>query len=167
MLSSAERVTADASSVILLAKTGGLEYLATTVRLFSPPAVAAELFHPSRMGVEGGIIQRIMLEGGLVALPVPPVDAFPPDEAIIICHRMSETDAVLTDDGRLIRRLVAEAIPHLNALLVPALLVGRRSMSWSDAEKLFGRIHLAGRYAPWIVEEARRELTASLHKPPR
>lgn len=167
LLSSAERMTADASSVILLAKTGGLEPLTTAVRLFSPPAVAAEIFHPTRVGVEGGVIHRVMLEGGLVALPGPPIDAYPPDEAILICHRLSETDAVLTDDGRLIRRLLAEAIPHMNALLVPALLVGRRSMTWSDAEKLFGRIHLAGRYSPWIVEEARRELTASLHTPPR
>lgn len=167
LLASAERMTADASSVILLAKAGGLEPLTATVKLYSPPAVSAELFHPGRAGVEGNLINRLILEGGIVALPVPPLDAFPADEAVLICHRVSETDAVLTDDGRLIRRLASEAIPHLNALLVPALLVGRRSMTWSDAERLFGRIHLAGRYSPWVVEEARRQLSASLHTPPR
>ena len=162
----AERVTADASSIIILAKTGGLEPLAATVRLYSPPAVAAELFHPTRLGAESSIIHRTVLEGGIVALPGPPVEACSADEALILCHRMADTDAVMTDDGRLIRHLVAQAVPHLNALLVPALLVGRRRMSWADAERLFGRIHLAGRYSLWVVEEARRELAASLHTPP-
>lgn len=163
---SAERMTADASSVILLAKTGGLEPLTYSVTLYYPPAVAAEIFDPVRVGVEGGVIQRIVHAGGIVALSAPPVDAFPPDEAVLICHRLSKTDAVLTDDGRLIRRLASESIPHLNALLVPALLAGKGSMSWSDAERLFGRIHLAGRYSPWVVEEARKRLAASLHEPP-
>jgi hypothetical protein len=163
---SADRMTADASSVILLAKAGGLEPLTSTVTLYYPPAVAAEVFNPVRVGVEGGVIQRAIDSGGIVALPGPPVDAFPADEAVLICHRLSETDAILTDDGGLIRLLAAEAIPHLNSLLVPALLVGRGSMSWSDAERLFGRIHLAGRYTPWVVEEARRRLSASLHTPP-
>lgn len=162
----AERFTADVFSIILLAKTGGLEPLTRAVTLFSPPAVAAELFRPARIGVEGTVIQRTMKEGGLVALSGPPVHTCPSDEAVLICHRVAETDAVLTDDGRLIRRLDAEAVPHLNALLVPALLVGRRSMEWSDAERLFGRLHLAGHYSPWVVEEARRELNTSLHTPP-
>ncbi len=167
LLSRAERMTADASSVILLAKTGGLEPLTSTVTLFSPPAVAAEMFNPARVGLEGQAIQRVISSGGIVAISAPPVTATSADEALVLCHRLSETDAVLTDDGRLLRRLLAEAIPHLNALLVPALLVGRRSMSWSEAEALFGRIHLAGRYTPWVVEKARRELDASLHIPRR
>jgi hypothetical protein len=107
-----------------------------------------------------------MREGGLIALSGPPVDALSLEEALLICHQMAGTDAVLTEDGRLSRRLAAESVPHLNALLVPALLVGRLSMEWSDAERLFGRLHLAGQYTPWIVEEARRELNASLHAPP-
>jgi hypothetical protein len=162
----AERLSADASSLILLAKTGGLEPLTSAVTLFAPPAVAQELFHPSRAGSETIVLQRAFSQGGLIALPGPPVDAMPPDEALMVCHRWASTDAVLTDDGRLSRRLAAEAIPHLNALLIPALLVGRGRMSWSDAEKLFGRILLAGRYSPWVVEEARRQLQASLHVPP-
>ncbi|MEE9518964.1 MAG: hypothetical protein V3V93_01745, partial [bacterium] len=162
----AERVTADAHSLILLAKTGGLEPLARVVTLFSPPAVAAELFQPRLVGVEGTVIQQTMREGGLIALSGPPVDALSLEEALLICHQMAGTDAVLTEDGRLSRRLAAESVPHLNALLVPALLVGRLSMEWSDAERLFGRLHLAGQYTPWIVEEARRELNASLHAPP-
>lgn len=162
----AESFTADASSVIILAKTGGLRPLTSTLTLFSPPAVAAEFFHPTRLLEENRAIQRVMDEGGLVAIPVPPADLFPADEAVLICHKMTESDAVLTDDGRLVRKLAEEAIPHLNALLVPALLVGRRSMSWADAEKLFGRIHLAGHYSTWVVEMARRELNASLKPPP-
>lgn len=162
----AERVTADAPSLILLAKTGGLASLARAVTLFSPPAVAAELLNPTTVGAEGVIIQQTMQEGGLIALPGPPVDSVSPDEAVLICHRVARTDAVLTDDGRLSRRLAAESVPHLNALQVPALLVGRRFMEWADAERLFGRLHLAGRYSPWAVEEARRELNASLHAPP-
>jgi hypothetical protein len=162
----AERFTADVFSLLLLAKTGGLEPLTRMVTLFSPPVVAAELFRPSRVGVEGTVIQQTMKEGGLIAMPGPPVHMCPHDEAVLICHQMAETDAVLTDDGRLSRRLAAEDIPHLNALLVPALLVGRRSMEWSDAERLFGRINLAGHYSTWAVEEARRELNTSLHTPP-
>lgn len=166
MLAHAERFTADVFSLILLAKTGGLEPLTRLVTLFSPPAVAAELFRPSRVGVEGTTIQQTMKEGGLIALSGPPVHTCSPDEAVLICHQMAGTDAVLTDDGRLSRRLAAEDVPHLSALLVPALLAGRRSMEWSDAERLFGRLHLAGHYSPWVLEEARRELNASLHTPP-
>ncbi|MBI9084158.1 MAG: hypothetical protein JEZ11_11215 [Desulfobacterales bacterium] len=152
------RVVIDASSAILLFKAGLLDLLTRVYRIVMTPSVLDETTRPGYPGAR--LVESLRSAGAIVILASKPadVDGLPTlgrgERDTIGAFLQGAADFVIIDDGKGAGFCRDHAIPYINALLVPRILVLSGQMSPRDGRKHTEAILAVGRYSPQIANYA-------------
>jgi hypothetical protein len=158
-------VLIDASSAILLFKSGWLDATLERYRLQTGRAAARELTIPGYPGAAR--FRELAAARRIEVLPVAAaaadsgdaaLNSMGPGERECILHFQSGSGHfILMDDGRGAAYCRDHGIPYTNALLMPRILaladpgIGAQALREATA-----RIYGLGRYAPWVLDYARQ-----------
>jgi hypothetical protein len=156
-----KRVLIDTSSAILLFKSGWMVPLMERYRVVAGPTVLQEMTvrshpgagpfgrwlrqqrilqrRPSRSALDW-IRGRVRLDAG--------------ESECIALYRAGEGAFILVDDGPAASFCRRQAIPYVNALLIPRLLNPGRPGTAEDMAAALRSIYENGRYAPWVIAYA-------------
>jgi hypothetical protein len=167
----------DASSAILLFKSGWMAPLMENYRVGTGPAAFREMTVANYPGASAFL--QWQQEERLVLHPQCPPElsvrtdrnGLDPGERECISLFLNGSGAfVVIDDGPGAAFCRREAIPYVNALLIPRLLSPASATARVDAEAAMRQIFAIGRYAPWVLEYALtcplEDLTFFLPRPP-
>lgn len=158
---------ADATGLILLAKTALLSALCDHDRMVTPAAVYEEVCgadaaarHP-----DAAIVQDIVRAGGLTVIQAVVSDEFasigglgPGEREALSAVAAGLADRILSDDGRMIRICRRRAIAYLTT---PAVVVGLHrngAIPGAQARHALDRLRILGRYSPDIIARFLSEL---------
>ncbi|MGA1791151.1 MAG: hypothetical protein ACMUIM_06675 [bacterium] len=143
----------DSSSLILLAKAGLLCLLCENARLFITQTIEAEIRFDS---IDSRLIKGLITEGTIMVKKIKendlPVSLHKGERSAIILFKMLNADYLLIDDKKAALYCKRNAIPYVNALLIPHYL---RMCRIIDAQMMKRKILLLseiGHYAAWITE---------------
>ncbi|MGD9332019.1 MAG: hypothetical protein PVJ53_11950 [Desulfobacterales bacterium] len=152
-------VLIDASSAILLFKTDWMEALLASYRVMTGPSAFREMtvknYPGARAFARWRRENRLAIENpcpsgrGSGSL-APRLD--PGERECIDLYHAGKAAFVIIDDGPGAAFCRREAIPFVNALLIPRLVgagVGRSSVTAA-----MGKIYAHGRYARWVLKHA-------------
>ncbi len=78
----------------------------------------------------------------------------PTDAGVIRLYYAAGAEAVLSDDGRILRRCLKQGIPHYCCLSLLSLMVGDHLLPFRDAEEYFRRLIQVGRYSAAVIQKA-------------
>ena len=154
-------VLIDASSAILLFKTNWMVPLLDHYRVGIGPTVYREVTVPHRPGAAA--FARWRQERRLALHPRNATTAKSParsnrlDPGESECIALYEEGAgkfIIIDDGPAAAFCRRRAIPYVNALLVPRLLVPRPVRDRAGLQDAVLAIYAEGRYASWVLEYA-------------
>ncbi|MDJ0666811.1 MAG: hypothetical protein QNJ61_06025 [Desulfobacterales bacterium] len=152
----------DASSAILLYKSGWLETTVAHYHLRTGSAAYRELAVPGYPGADS--FQRITAQGRLEVLPTSAnlaedhnLASLGAGERECIQHFLAGAGHfILMDDGRGAAYCRDHGIPYVNALLMPRILVrADPEIGRLNVPRAMAQIFRLGRYAPWILDFAR------------
>jgi hypothetical protein len=146
----------DSSSAILLQRADLLHAVSRYVRLVMPQAVRREVCHdPTKAGAEA---IRQMIAERIIAV-APRVTATPPlrggEGEVLALFLAGQGHFVILDDGAAVNFCRRRGIPHLNALLIPRLLLAAGGIPALQAEAAFCHLLQLGRYAAPVIRFAR------------
>ena len=151
----------DASSAILLFKTNWMASLLDHYRVGIGPTVYRELTVPDHPGAEAFVrwrqAERLILHNrnGSAADPATALKRLDAGERECIdLYGEGAGRFVMLDDGPAAAFCRREAIPYVNALLVPRLLVPRPVSDPAGLKDAVLAIYAKGRYASWVLEYA-------------
>jgi hypothetical protein len=151
----------DASSAILLFKSGWMAPLMENYRVGTGPEAFREMTVADYPGASA--FRQWQQEKRLVLHPQCPPEVsigtnrpgLDPGERECITLFLNGTGAfVVIDDGPGAAFCRREAIPYVNALLIPRLLSHASTTVREDVQTAMQRIYASGRYAPWVLEYA-------------
>ncbi|MDZ7316874.1 MAG: hypothetical protein ONB24_12200 [candidate division KSB1 bacterium] len=153
----------DTSSLILLHRVGLLETTAAVYHLLVTPSVLAEL----KRGGSAEDYRRF--EQATICCPLPQAaptidDLTSTDAEVIALCLSTGADAVLSDDGSLLRCCRRAGLPHYCALSLLPLLVEDGYLAPSQAEEAFSALLMQGRYSSKVIAEGRDMLLRSIQK---
>ena len=154
----AKRAVIDASSAILLSKAGLLGMLARSYRVVMTRSVLEETIRPGYPGA--GQVEALRWGGGIGILAAEPaeMEGLPTlgrgERDTIGAFLQGEADFVIIDDGKGAGFCRDRAIPYINALLVPRILVLGGRMSPPDGRTYTEAILAVGRYSKPIIHYA-------------
>lgn len=164
-MSPARTAIVDASSAIILCRSGLHDFLAATYDVLLSESVYREITVKSSAG---SLEYRQMADRGEIRVEKDPPGMERPEtaglgsgeRAAILLFHAGLGDFIITDDGRAARSCRKAAIPFINALLFPVVLqyAGRQDDYFRRAA--MNRIMKAGRYSDRIIGlamECRRE----------
>lgn len=154
-------VLIDASSAILLYKTNWMAPLLDRYRVGSGPAVYREMTVPDHPGAEAFARwrqeRRLVLHTCCGADHEPPaaLNRLDPGERECIQLYLSGIGKfIVIDDGPAAAFCRKNAIPYVNALLVPRLLAPRPIRDRRGVKNAVLAVYAEGRYASWVLEYA-------------
>lgn len=157
----------DSSSAILLQRADLLQPVTDYVHLVMPKAVWHEVCDdPTKAGAEA--IGRLVAARAIrVANEVPILRPLQGGEGEVLgWFQSGQGDFVILDDGAAVNYCRRHGIPHLNALLIPRLLLAAGRIASPQAEAAFSQLLELGRYAAHVIRFARdcdaRELSGFL-----
>jgi hypothetical protein len=147
----------DASSAILLAKTGLFASLTATYRVVVAEAVYGEIAREGYPGGDDFIEARKV--GAIRVLPAGGPDRPGPEEALsgpgeretIRLFLRGEGDFVIIDDRKGAGFCKSAGIPYINALLYPRILLLSGALSDRDYHNQTGQLLKNGRYSTKIA----------------
>lgn len=151
----------DASSAILLFKSGWMGPLMEHYRVGTGPAAFREMTVADYPGASA--FRQWQQEARLILHPqcLPAVsvgtdrNGLDPGERECITLFLRGTGTfVVIDDGPGAAFCRREGIPYVNALLIPRLLSPASAAARADAETAMQQIFAIGRYGPWVLEYA-------------
>jgi hypothetical protein len=151
----------DASSAILLFKSGWMAPLMENYRVGTGPAAFREMTVADYPGASA--FRQWQQEERLVLHPRCPSEmsigtnrqGLDPGERECITLFLSGTGTfIVIDNGPGAAFCRREAIPYVNALLIPRLLSPASATARADAATAMQQIFAIGRYAPWVMEYA-------------
>lgn len=156
-----KRALLDASSAILLYKTGLLEVFIGLYHVFIPRSVLQELTLENRAGaavfahhVTADIIKVIDTDKVVpnsTALSKAMNSFGKGERDTVMCLKAGKGDFIVTDDGKAARYCQDKALPFINALLFPRLLYFAGIMSINESRTKMASIIHVGRYSPQIT----------------
>jgi hypothetical protein len=155
-----KRVLIDTSSAILLYKTGWMAALMESYQVVTGPAAFREMTVAHYPGAEA--FARWHREKRLALQSPPTVPGLPgghprldPGERECIGLYYAGAGAfIVIDDGPGAAFCRRQAIPYVNALLMPRLLKPDLASRGSAVDAHIQKIFRIGRYAPWVLEYA-------------
>ncbi len=155
----------DASSAILLYKADLIDIFCQAVQLTMSRSVFAEVTVPGHCGAYG-LGKLVGRQPGITLLDDThlPGDGFAADigrldrgECDTLLHYLAgAAPFVIIDDGKAVRLCRRYDIPHVNALLVPKLLLFSQRLSTHQTDHYFSRLRTLGRYSAQVVAWARK-----------
>lgn len=169
------KILADASSLILLAKTGLLGMLSENSRLIITKEVEEEIDFDSQDSI---LIKEMILKGcitiqqGIHAwvnngskgqskgnaegreknMPDLPSHLHKGERSIILLYQEAGADYLLLDDKSAAAYCKRASIPFINALLVPLLLRQYNVIDEKLMDEKIGQLSGIGRYSKWVRE---------------
>ena len=160
-VSGATRGLIDASSAILLYKAGLIDIFCRAVPLIMTRAVFEEVTVPQQAGA-GELGELANRQPGVVVLDDPrdqttgaaaaDIDRLDRGERDTLRHYLNGAARfVIIDDGKAVRVCGRHAIPHVNALLVPKLLLFSGHLSAGQTSHFFHDLCSLGRYSDRVV----------------
>lgn len=155
-------VLIDASSAILLFKSGWMVPLMENYRVGTGPAAFREMTVTDYPGASAFLKwqqeQRLVLHprcSPVLSIGTDRRNLDPGEHECINLFLNGTGTFVVIDDGPGAAFCRREAIPYVNALLVPRLLSPAASATvHANVQAAMQRIYASGRYAPWILEYA-------------
>ena len=135
---------ADASSLLLLTQIDQL----TAAEFFVPHSIWQEL-HGGRFADR--IHPHIQI---IDASPPPDVSLSQNDSELVYLYHRHHLDAILSDDGAVLRYCRRHNIPHFCALSFIAKLAALGCIGLARAQKDMTKLKNIGRYAPWVIDVA-------------
>lgn len=138
------RLATDACSLILLQRVDLLKNIGE-YELLITPSVWRE--------VTAGSSKATALFAAAVKI-MPSSVRLSADAGVIQLYRDGVAEAVLSDDGRILRFCRANRIPHYCCLSLLSLLVGDRCLAPEAAAQGFARLQVAGRYSAQVIVQA-------------
>ena len=151
----------DASSAILLYKTGLLEAFIGVYHVFIPRSVQQELTRENLAGaavfahhVTADTIKVLdidMVVPNSTALSKAMNSFGKGERDTIMCLNAGKGDFIVTDDGKAARYCRDKALPFINALLFPRLLYFAGIMSINESRTKMASIIHVGRYSTQIT----------------
>jgi len=160
-------LVADASSLILLAKTGVLSVLVEVAAVIVPGSVHREVCgaeHIHRF-VDAGLVQDMVTQGSISVLAVSvdrelPVALGAGERDAILLYFQEDADAVLTDDGRAIRACKLLGVNYIPSPRLVLELHRAGSLARNRARSALEKLSRFGRYSPDIMAAAFERLAA-------
>ncbi|MDZ7371576.1 MAG: hypothetical protein ONB12_10450 [candidate division KSB1 bacterium] len=153
----------DTSSLILLHRVNLLETTTAAYRLLVTPNVLAEL---KRGGFPAD--HRLFEQATISRRPKETAPAIPglssTDAEVIALYHSARADAVLSDDGALLRYCRRSGLPHYCALSLLSLLVADKGLSPRAAENAFSTLIMYGRYSSTVIDQGREMLRRAVQK---
>jgi predicted nucleic acid-binding protein len=153
-------VLVDASSAILLHKAEVLIHIQTVFRLCMTTSVYEELTHQERPGARAVVRAHrdqqitVLTPCGTTDPRHLPSNLHRGERDTLQCYLDGAADFIIIDDGRGAGYCRREAIPYINALLCPRLLVAAGRMTSAAARFAMARIADLGRYSEWVKHHA-------------
>jgi len=143
----------DSSSLILLAKTGLLSLLCENASLFITQTIEEEIRFDS---IDSRLIRDLIAEGAIMVMKIEendlPVSLHRGERSAIMLFRMLNADYLLIDDKKAALYCKRNAIPYINALLVPQYLRMCRIIDEQTMKQKVMLLSEIGHYAAWIRE---------------
>ena len=143
----------DSSSLILLAKADMLCQLCEKARLFITQTVEEEIRFDS---IDSRLIRDLIAKGGIIVRKIEkndlPVSLHKGERSAIMLFRISNADYLLIDDKKAALYCKRNAIPYINALLVPHYLRMCRIIDEQTMKRKILLLSEIGHYAAWIKE---------------
>lgn len=159
-------LVADASSLILLAKTGVLFRLVEHAVVLVPRAVYAEVCGAEHMHLfaDAELVAALTKRGKLHVREVRELSPVPlalgrGEHEAVSLFLQERADAVLTDDGRAIRTCRLLGIPYLTSPGAVVELFLRGDLTAAEARLALEKLSVFGRYAPDVIAAALLSLT--------
>ena len=154
-------VLIDASSAILLYKSDWMAPLMEQYRVGTGPAAFREMTVPNHPGARSFTRwqreERLVLHPPVGSAAAAPADLNRLDPGERECLHLYFGGAgrfIIIDDGPAAAVCRREAIPYVNALLIPRLLDPTPALGGSGIDAAIQTIYTRGRYAPWVLEYA-------------
>jgi hypothetical protein len=155
-----KRIIIDASSAILLVKTGLFRCLTDAYQVVMAEAVYGEVCRDGYPGARRFSDARV--GGKILVLSARPETALPGEEILtgsgeretIRLFSQGEGDFVIIDDRKGAGFCRNTGIPYINALLFPRILMLAGAMSESEFRKRTSQLLALGRYSKEIVAVA-------------
>ena len=161
-------LVADASSLILLAKTGVLSVLVEAATVLVPSSVHEEVCGPAHVHlyVDAALVKEMVAEGSLSVLEVSlerelPVALGRGERDAILLYFQEEADAVLSDDGRAIRACKLLGVNYIPSPRMVLELHGEGLLSRVRARSALEKLARFGRYSPDIISASFERLAAA------
>lgn len=149
-------VLVDASSAILLHKAGLLTHMLAVFHISVAASVYGELTQRPRPGsraIARGREARqitIRIPHGTPASHRLPGNLHLGERDTLLCYLDGGADFIIIDDGRGAGFCRREAIPYINALLCPRLLIAAGRLSPAEARTAMDHILELGHYSAWV-----------------
>lgn len=156
-----KHVLIDTSSAILLFKSGWMVPLMKHYRVTTGPVAFREMTVRDYPGAQA--FTRWQQENQLALHPRCPPDQRnetdlrrldPGERECISLYYSGAGTFIIIDDGPGAAICRREAIPYVNALLIPRLLSTGAATGGSGLETAILQIYANGRYAPWVLDYA-------------
>jgi predicted nucleic acid-binding protein len=144
-------ILVDASSAILLYKTGLLPTLAEYYRIIIPMTVYLELTRPTYPGaalIEQWVTKNTISICTITESATANLPALDPGERdIILAFSQGQGDFIVIDDGKAARFCRANSIPFINALLVPKIFFKAGIINATSQDQHGATLLSLGRYS--------------------
>lgn len=152
-----KKVIIDASSVLILFRTGLLEPCCAVYCVFLPGCVFHEIVDAGKEGsreiadlVESGIMEVLHDPEGRAEEP----ELRGGEKSAVDHFRAGGYDFIILDDRKAINYCKGKGIPFINALLIPKMLCYAGMMDEDDMRSYMKRISATGRYSHDITSRA-------------
>ncbi len=160
-------LVSNTSTLVLLAKAGLLEtFLEMAGTLAIPSQVKSEYaFDPA--SYQARLLERTIGEGKIVVKGVAEEKMTETlrhfrlhkgEAAAYALYKEGKYDAILTDDGELIKLCKLERIPFVCALAVLVRLYEKKKITKQEAQEKLQQLYTIGRYAKDIYEYYKKEV---------
>lgn len=147
----------DSSSLILLAKARLLGLLCVHSHIFTTNRVKNEIEFESEDSI---LIQGLIIDGRIMIRDADtsglPDYLGPGEKSAIALFKDCGCDYLIMDDKKGANFCRANAIPYINALLVPSYLKSRGAIDDHQMDEGMRLLSQIGYYSPWIREYADR-----------
>jgi hypothetical protein len=161
----AARAIIDASSAILLYKSGLIDISCAMFQLLMTRSVFEEVTVPGQVGADGigdlaggqpGIIVLDNPRENVSNRPAADIGRLHRGERDTLAHYLNGVARfVIIDDGKAVRVCRRHGIPHVNALLFPKLLYFAKRLPADQADGFFFRLCSLGRYSDKVIDWAK------------
>ena len=152
-------LVSDSSSLILLAKADLLGLLCQHAGIFITQVIEEEIRFDS---LDSRLIQNLIDTGTIMVQQIRedglPVSLHRGERTAIMLFRRLQADYLLIDDKRAALYCRRNALPYINALLIPHYLRMRHAIDERTMRRKIALLSRIGHYAEWIKEYAARDL---------
>ena len=136
----------DTSTILILFRADVLQHVVESLPLLVTDIVMDELACGSDFKDICVILSRIPCISGI------PEGAFDIGEnSVLHAVQLGKAQAVLSDDGALLRYCRKENIEHYSSIMVPFLLYSADILSLAHAQNMQNSIQKTGRFSSWVL----------------